>query len=319
MKGVTAVSAKTQNVVTTQPAIRGELWAAGAALGFTLSNMFDKLGLAQGNPYVGLIAKDMPLWIIAIVTCLSQGLFRQQLSADSPEYVGKQGWLPFVWSGPIMDAFGTVMFYVAMSLGGVVIAVPVVQSQVLWAAIIAHFMLGERFDRRTAIGSLVFVAGLVLLSLGQMQGAPVSSQWAMAIPLALIAGLGWSLGTVLWRKGLVNGTNKWVGMSIHYPMAWLAVIVYLMITGQMSAFNMPMKSAAAFAGSGVFSGVIAVTMFMNALNVIPVAKANIIKSSYPVLAAVFAWILFKEYLNVVMIVGIIITIVGLGIITRKSE
>jgi len=117
----------------------------------------------------------------------------------------------------------------------------------------------------------------------------------------------------------VNGTSKWVGMSIHYPMAWLAVIVYLMITGQMSAFNMPMKAAAAFAGSGVFSGVIAVTMFMNALNVIPVAKANIIKSSYPVLAAIFAWILFKEYLNAMMIVGIIITIVGLGIITRKSE
>jgi len=301
---------------------KGVFWAAGASLGYCSSNLFDKIGLATGNANVGAILKDTMLWLIGIITCLNKGLYKKQLSPSSPEYVGKWGWLSFILSGPIME-LGTLCFYIAIAKGGITIAVPAIQSQVLWTAIIAAIFLKEKFNIKILIGSLVFVAGLILLSLGQSQGVPVSDQWFTGLLLALLGGSGWAIGTVLWRKGFgPSGTNKWVGISIHYPCAWIALTLVLVFQDNIGAFGemfSNFNNIWPFLLSGVLGSLIANNCFMTSLKTLPTFIANVIKSSYPILVSILAYFIFRETLNFMMLLGIIATVAGLVITTFKEK
>jgi drug/metabolite transporter (DMT)-like permease len=295
---------------------RGELWSIGAALGFVGANLFDKLGLGSGNPYAAILFKDGWTFLFAVVMALRGGLYYKSLSKKSPDYCGPKGWVPFLLSGPIMDAFGTVIFYVAISIGGLVIAVPCVQSQILWAAILSYFMLKEPLTRKILIGSIIFIAGLIFINIGPFIGTDIKIEGNafLGAILAMLASLGWALGTVLWKLGMKNGCEKWVGLSIHYPVTFFVLFLYLLFTGNLNAYAMPVQSIFSFMGSGIFSGIIAVNLFMSSLRLISVAKANVIKSSYPILLSILAWLFFGEYLNVYMFIGIVLSCIGIAIV-----
>ena len=74
----------------------------------------------------------------------------------------------------------------------------------------------------------------------------------------------------------------------------------------------------ALMGSGVASGLIGVTAFMMALKTTSVNKANVIKSAYPILLSVLAWLIFGEYMNIWMFIGIALTVVGVVIVNRSD-
>jgi drug/metabolite transporter (DMT)-like permease len=301
--------------------IPGELWAVGAALGFTAANLFDKVGMASGNAFAALLYKDGLLLILAVIMCLRGGLYYKYLNKKSEHYCGPKGWLPFVFSGPIMDAFGTAVFYLAINAGGLVIAVPCIQAQVLWAALLARFIVKEPLNKHIVGGSIIFVGGLVLLNLGPSiaTGITIEGNALLGAGLALLAGLAWAYSTVLWKQGLANGCDKWVGLSIHYPSCFITVFIYLALTGNLAAYNMSTQAKLSFMGSGVFSGLIAVNLFMTALRLAPVARVNVIKSSYPILLSILAWLLFDEYLNAWMLLGIVLTSCGVAIVNMRKE
>lgn len=316
--GKSGVEESTQGKVTP----KGVIWSAGAHLGYCASNLFDKLGLASGNANVAAIIKDSMLWLIGLITSLAKGMFPRQLKKSSPEYVGKWGWLSFVLSGPIME-LGTLLFYIAIAKGGVSIAVPAIQCQILWTAIIARIFLKEKFNLQILIGGIVFVIGLILIALGQSMGIAVSDQWFLGMILALVGGVGWAAGTVLWRKGFGHcGTDHWVGISIHYPCAWIVLTLVLVFQNNLGAFGEMFSSFEylwPFLVSGIFSSLIANNCFMVALKTMPTYLATIIKSSYPILVSVLAWIIFKESLGAVKLIGIVLTIVGLAITSYPTE
>ena len=109
--------------------MRGELWALIAFFAFTASNLFDKLGLSSGaNPFAALIVKDSLIFLTSVFMSLKLGLYKKCFSKSSPDYCGFKGAWPFILSGPIMDGIGTAFFYVAISTGSLVVAVPCIQS-----------------------------------------------------------------------------------------------------------------------------------------------------------------------------------------------
>jgi len=298
----------------------GELYALIAFFSFTAANLFDKFGLSSGmNAYAALIYKDFIIFVVAIVICLKKGLYKKLLNKDSPDYVGWKGIWPWLLSGPIMDVIGTAFFYVAISVGSLVIAVPCIQSQTMWAAIIASVMLHEKLNKQTVTGIIVFIAGLLLVNCGSYIGGDAvqaTGNSTLCAIIALIAGFAWAFSTVLWKKGMEAGTDKWVGLSIHYPAGWLVAFIYLALSHNLSAYIAPSQGIMALAASGVIGDLIAVPAFLTAMSLTTVNKANVIKSAYPILLSVLAWLIFKEYMNIWMFLGIVITVVGVIIVNR---
>ena len=302
--------------------MRGELWALIAFFAFTASNLFDKLGLSSGaNPFAALIVKDSLIFLTSVFMSLKLGLYKKCFSKSSPDYCGFKGAWPFILSGPIMDGIGTAFFYVAISTGSLVVAVPCIQSQTLWAAIIASIMLKERLTKQTRLGIVVYIVGLILVNCGGYIGGGdiyATGNSLLCAAIALVAGLAWALSTVLWKKGMVNGCDKWVGLSIHYPTTWICVFIYLALSNNLAAYKMSGNAILALMGSGVASGLIGVTAFMMALKTTSVNKANVIKSAYPILLSVLAWLIFGEYMNIWMFIGIALTVVGVVIVNRSD-
>lgn len=302
----------------------GELCALVAFFGFTASNLFDKLGLSGGaDPFAALIYKDCLIFLLSVFMSFKLGLYKKCFSKSSPDYCGFKGAWPYILSGPIMDGIGTALFYVAINAGSLVVAVPCIQSQTMWAAIISAIMLKEKLNKQTIIGIVVFIVGLLLVNCGGyldsgFAGAANGNPILCAV-IALIAGFAWAFSTVLWKKGMVNGCDKWAGLSIHYPCAWLFAFLYLAFTNNLGAYKISGEAVAALAGSGIASGLIGVTFFMMALNKTTVNKANVIKSAYPILLSVLAWLIFGEYLNVWMFIGIVITVVGVVLVNKADS
>jgi drug/metabolite transporter (DMT)-like permease len=303
--------------VTGFDARKGWLWSLGSMLGFTGTNLLDKAGLTAqgGNPYGGIISKQFIPWLIAVVVSLLGGKYIQ-LNASSPKYVGRKAWLPILIAGPITEAIGTVLFYFGITYGGIVIAVPAVQSQILWTALIAFFLLRDPLNPKIAIGALLFVGGLVVLSLGQLQGIPVSPQWGLGLLLSLIGGVCWATGATLWRVAITRGLDRWVLVSLYYPSAWVVLFLFLLFTGQLgTAFAISGTSILYFAASGITAELVGALFLMTAFKYIPAAMGNGIKSTYTAFVAILAALIFKETLNWIMMVGIVVMVVGLWLLT----
>ena len=182
------------------------------------------------------------------------------------------------------------------------------------------------FPSTTGAGGQLMLLGAITIILngnsnisnGVLQGIGKPNIPMKNAAIALVAGLAWALSTVLWKKGMVNGCDKWVGLSIHYPTTWICVFIYLALSNNLAAYKMSGNAILALMGSGVASGLIGVTAFMMALKTTSVNKANVIKSAYPILLSVLAWLIFGEYMNIWMFIGIALTVVGVVIVNRSD-
>lgn len=307
-----------------KPGMSGEMCALVAFFAFTASNLFDKFGLSSGaNAFAALIFKDGLIFLFSIFMAVKLGQYKRFFSKSSPEYCGFKGAWPYILSGPIMDTIGTALFYVAISTGSLVVAVPCIQSQTMWAAIMSAIMLKEKLNKQTVVGILVFILGLLLVNCGGyldtgFAGAADGNPILCAV-IALIAGFAWAFSTVLWSKGQKNGCDKWAGLTIHYPCAWICAFIYLAITGNLEAYKMSGTAIGALMGSGIASGLIGVTFFMTALSKTTVNKANVIKSAYPIILSILSWLIFGEYLNIWMFLGIVVTVVGVVLVNKAGN
>ena len=90
-------------------------------------------------------------------------------------------------------------------------------------------------------------------------------------------------------------------------------------SGNLAAYHAPVNGIFALAASGVIGDLIAVPAFLTAMSLTTVNKANVIKSAYPILLSVLAWLIFKEYMNIWMFIGIVITVIGVVIVNRVPE
>jgi drug/metabolite transporter (DMT)-like permease len=156
---------------------------------------------------------------------------------------------------------------------------------------------------------------LVVLSLGQLQGIPVSPQWGLGLVLSLIGGVCWATGATLWRVAITNGLDRWVLVSIYYPCAWVVLLLFLAVTGQLAtAFALSFAAVGYFAASGITAELVGALFLMTAFKYIPAAMGNGIKSTYTAIVAILAALIFKETLNWIMLVGILVMVVGLWLL-----
>jgi uncharacterized membrane protein len=164
-----------QNGAASSPEVRrrGEPWALGTVLGYALANIFDDIAMKQANsantpkpgsgesfPIVlstalggallGTALRGLPSLVLGMVLMWKHRTLNQ-LRPSSPQYIGLRPILAFVFAG-VISTFGLCMYYLAMSLGGVIITVPVQETYVIWGTLIAWIFLRERIHLFALVG-----------------------------------------------------------------------------------------------------------------------------------------------------------------------
>jgi drug/metabolite transporter (DMT)-like permease len=303
-----------------EPSRRGEPWALGSVLGYASANVFDRFAVIHADPLIGPFLRGLPSLILGVVLVLRHRTLRQ-LQPSSANYAGRRTILTFIFAG-FVSTVGLFVYYFAMRVGGVIITIPALETYVIWGTLIAWAFLGERVRGMALAGIGLIALGLVVLSLGQMGGQPISLLWYWAIPLALFTALTYGVSGVLWRDGQLRGAHQSTAIFLQFTTSMVVAAGGLTLLGRWSALvTTPVHDLAALLASGVLSGIVGIYCMFTALRLMAVARVYAFSSLTPLVATLFAHFFLREYLNVVMLLGVLLVSAGVALtqIFRPKE
>jgi len=291
---------------------RGEPWALGSVLGYASANIFDRIAMVHADPLIGPLLRGFPSFLLGIFLVWKNHTL-DQLRPSSPRYVGRRAILPFLVAG-LLSTTGLFVYYFAIRVGGVVITIPVLESYVIWGTLIAWFFLGEKVRALALVGVGLIALGLVALSLGQRGGQSISPLWYWAIPLALCTALTYGVSGVLWRDGQLRGAHQSTAILSHSLTSMTVALLGLAALVRGSALVAASRhDVAALLTSGVLSGVVGIYGMFIALRRMTVARVYALRALTPLVAALFAHFFLDEYLNLVMLAGILLVSLGVAL------
>ena len=296
----------------------GEFWMVITALGYSAGNIFDKLGMSTygTDSFFGAMMKAIPQFVFPLIL-IALGVDKKQLG-ERPKLKNKKVYLWFVGCGFISSFVGNYFFLRAMTVGGVNVAVPTVQTWTLIGAVLGIVFMKERFHRNIVVGAALAVAGLVVLSLGQFYGVPVSDKWYLGIVFALITACCWAFSTLFYNKGQKEGGGRSWGIFTQYFSGSIFLLLFMLATNRISAFSTtPPAIYATLLGSGTFSFIATFALY-TAVRYSPMSKILPINTSYPVLTAIVAWLFLGETMNWMIAVGIVLVVVGITLSQRTK-
>jgi drug/metabolite transporter (DMT)-like permease len=281
-------------------------------LGYASANIFDRIAMVHADPLIGPLLRGFPSFLLGIFLVWKNHTL-DQLRPSSPRYVGRRAILPFLVAG-LLSTTGLFVYYFAIRVGGVVITIPVLESYVIWGTLIAWFFLGEKVRALALVGVGLIALGLVALSLGQRGGQSISPLWYWAIPLALCTALTYGVSGVLWRDGQLRGAHQSTAILSHSLTSMTVALLGLAALVRGSALVATSRhDVAALLTSGVLSGVVGIYGMFIALRRMTVARVYALRALTPLVAALFAHFFLDEYLNLVMLAGILLVSVGVAL------
>jgi drug/metabolite transporter (DMT)-like permease len=288
---------------------RGEPWALGTVLGYSLANAFDAAAVKITSPFIGPLFRGLPSLVLGIILMWRLQTFNQ-LRSGSKAYIGLRPVIAFAGAG-VISTVGLFLYYLAMRYGGVSITVPAQETYVIWGTLIAWIFLGERIHRYALGGVVLIFVGLVGLSYGQSHGQPISPQWYWAVPLGLTTGLTYGISGVLWRDGQLRGAHQSVAIFLQFLTSVIVAFAGLLLAGQIATLQAATGQAMAdLLASGVLSGVFAIYCMFTALRLMAVARVYAFSSLTPLAATLFAHFFLHEFLNWMMLTGIVLVSIG---------
>ena len=288
---------------------QGELWALGSVFGYASANIFDRLAVVHADPLVGPFFRGLPSLLLGIALVWKNRTLGQ-LRPGSPQYVGRRAVLTFVWAG-VLSTMGLFIYYFAIRMGGVIITTPVLETWVIWGTLVAWIFLREKLRGFLLLGWALIALGLGALVLGQLRGKPISPYWSWAIPLAALAAVSYGISGVLWRDGQLRGAHQSTAILLQFVTSIAVALAGLGVGGRGSLlFTTARKDVMALLASGVLSGIIAIYCIFSALRLMEVGRVYAISSLTPLVATLFARFFLHEYLNLLILSGVLLISVG---------
>ncbi|RMG34651.1 MAG: DMT family transporter [Gammaproteobacteria bacterium] len=180
----------------------------------------------------------------------------------------------------------------------------------LWAALLGHWILGERLRPLTWVMLALGLAGAVVMLYrpGVLQQPIGKGDW-----LALSAGLGFALTNVMIRR------LRWLGDQIKTQLAWLGVVAVSLVMILVWRIAPPDAGWQGWAGAvalGVPGFLFSTLAVVYAVSRMPVQRSSVIMLFEIVVGAVSAWLLADETLGLQEAIGGIM-IVGAGLIAVR--
>jgi drug/metabolite transporter (DMT)-like permease len=287
-------------------------WALGSALGYAASNVFDRVAMGDADPLVGPFLRGLPSLILGIVLVWKNRTLGQ-LQRRSANFVGGRAILSFVWAG-LLSTLGLFAYYFAMRVGGVSVTTPVLETWVIWGTLGAWLFLRERLRGLILAGWVLIALGLGALIWGQLRGQPVSPNWYWAIPLAGLAAISYGVSGVLWRDGQLRGAHQSTAILVHFVTSVAVSILGLVALGRAALIlTTAWRYALALLTSGVLSGIIAVYCIFTALRLMEAARVYAFSSLTPLVATLLAHFFLREYLNLLILLGVLLISAGVGL------
>ena len=240
----------------------------------------------------------------------------------------KVGWKVVAGIGLTMSAGQFGLLFTAMQLGLPAGLAPVaLQAQMFFTIALGALFLREYPTRRQIAGSLVGIAGLVVVGFGRVASLPEGAALAgVLVPLmvCIAAGFSWGIGNVISRSasgasglGLVVHSALWVPI----PMLGLSLLLDGPAAVGEALTTMGPQTWWGVGFTALVASLVGYSIWNTLLGRYPTAKVVPYTLLIPAIGMGSAALVLHEYPNVLEIAGaaVLIAGVGIGTLTRGRK
>ncbi len=175
-----------------------------------------------------------------------------------------------------------------------------------------------KVTRWMVLGLVIGFAGvLVIFSdyLGEMQ----SRKFVIGIVLSLISVLSWSFGTVYSSKQK-SSIDILFNVGLQMFIAGIIMLIVCGITGKyVNLAEAGQRSWLALIYLIIFGSLVAYTAYVFAISKLPPTLVSVYAYINPIVAVGLGWLLLAEKMNMIMLVGMIITLAGVYLVNREFK
>ncbi len=303
---------------------RGVLFGLLSSLGYATANIFLRY-VSDSNPVWVSFIKSLPtiaLTIPWLIIAARQGRVRLP---------GQRAFVLLIAGGFAGQIGGNFCFQWSLDIVGLALAVPLTTGSLIIAgAILARIFLGETISRRNLIANAVLIIAVCILSLGagdaysKIHQTTNDGDWTLivlGVIAACVPGIGYSVQNIILRRVLTDGNHMSVALltisttGAMIAFFWLQVTVgFTSIASQTDGSTLLMMFIAGICNAAAFVALSA------ALRWTPIWFVYALSSTSLTLAAIFGVWLFDEPLSLTLIIGSVLTILGLAVMqTKKKE
>ncbi len=175
-----------------------------------------------------------------------------------------------------------------------------------------------KITRVMLIGLIIGLAGVITIFydyIGQLQ----SRSFVVGILLAFLSVLSWSFGTVYTAKHKLK-IDILFSVGLQMLIAGILMLIICGITGKyINLATAGQSSWLALTYLIVFGSLLAYSAYVFAISKLPATQVSVYAYINPIVAVVLGWLLLAEKMNVVMLVGMLITLGGVYIVNQESK
>jgi uncharacterized membrane protein len=222
----------------------------------------------------------------------------------------------FAVAGVVASGIGRLVFYIGVDEVGSTITNAFTNTRPLFAVGLAVIWLGETVTAQMAVGTLVIVAGLVVLTLSK--GGDIAGWDRRYLVFPLIAATFYALGNVIRRFGFTTATVDPIQAIAVGDLAAFLFVVGTAVVSQNHQLDGSRESYSYFTVAGLFAGVGLLLLFQAlSLESGNVAIVDPLAATAPLFTTIFAAVLLRDVERVTLgtVLGILVAIAGVVLVT----
>lgn len=283
----------------------------GAALFWGLGPVFSKRGLADTGTWMEgtlvVVGSRMAMyWILLFST---GGV--TALAGISVEII-----LVFSAAGIVASGIGRLVFYIGIDEIGSTITNAFTNTRPLFAVGLAVIWLGEAVTVQMAVGTLVIVTGLVVLTVSK--GGDITGWDRRYLVFPLAAAVFYALGNVVRRFGFTATTVDPLQAVAVGDLAAFLFIATTAVVSRKHQLEGSRESYSYFVAGGLCAGVGLLLLFQAlSLDGGDVAIVDPLVATAPLFTTIFAAVVLRDIERVTLgtVLGILVAIAGVGLVT----
>jgi drug/metabolite transporter (DMT)-like permease len=175
-----------------------------------------------------------------------------------------------------------------------------------------------RITRWMIIGLLIGFAG-VLTIFSDYVGEMHSKNFVLGIVLSLISVLSWSFGTV-YSSRQKSSIDILFNVGLQMLIAGIIMLTVCGITGKyVNLADAGQSSWLALIYLIIFGSLLAYSAYVFAISKLPPTLVSIYAYINPIVAVGLGWLLLAEKMNMIMLLGMLITLAGVFLVNREFK
>jgi drug/metabolite transporter, DME family len=284
----------------------GAIASLGAAMAWAVTSLLARSLMPElGSATINAVRSTIggAILVVWVLTTAGLGVFTT-ISAGA--------WILLTLSIVIAIAIGDTVFFESSRALGLGRAMTISTTYPVGAAAIAAVFLDEPVTLPIALGTLVTLAGLVLIVAPWAERAPEERFW-FGVGTAALASLAWAVSTVLVKPPLAE-MDAVTAQAIRLPLAAVALAPWARSAPRALALS-SRGARVRIAALGALTSVSSV-MFVAGVKHAGVAVASVLSSTAPMFAIPLAVVFLGERLTPRALLGAAVTVAGIVVLQR---